>query len=42
MSGFWVGLIVGYLLGGIMAFIIEIVCIASGNSDPDKWIEEDK
>ena len=42
MSDFWLGIIIGYVVGCIVAFIVEILCIASGNSDPDKWTEEDK
>ena len=34
--------ILGYVIGQIVFFIVECLCIASGNSDPDKWTEEDK
>lgn len=39
---FWTGLIVGYAIGNIVAFIIEVLCIAAGKEDIDKWMEEDK
>lgn len=32
--------ILGYLVGQIVAFIVEVLCIASGHSDIDKWMEE--
>ena len=42
MSDFWLGIIIGYVVGQIVAFIVEILCIATGKSDIDKWTEEDK
>ncbi len=42
MSDFWLGIIIGYVIGGIIFFIVECLCIASGNSDIDKLMEEDK
>ena len=40
MDDFWLGLIVGYVIGGIVSFIVEILCIASGRSDIDTWMED--
>ena len=38
---FWLGLFVGYILGIIMCFIVECLCIAAGKSDKEKWMEDD-
>jgi len=38
---FWLGLIIGFIIGGIVDFIIEILCIAAGRSETDYWMEED-
>ena len=42
MSDFWLGLIIGYVIGGIVSFIIECLCIVSGRSDIDTWMYEEK
>lgn len=42
MGEFWIGLIIGYLLGTIICFIVECMCIVAGKSDKDKWMEENK
>jgi len=41
MSDFWLGIIIGYIIGCIVAFIVEILCIASGRSDIDTWMYEE-
>ena len=38
---FWLGLFVGYILGIVMCFIVECMCIVAGKSDKDKWMEDD-
>ena len=38
---FWLGLFVGYILGIVMCFIVECLCIVAGKSDKDKWMEDD-
>ena len=40
MSDFWLGIFLGYVIGQIVAFIVEMLCIASGNSEINKWMEE--
>lgn len=39
---FWLGLFIGYILGMVTCFIVELLCIAAGKEDIDKWMEEDK
>ena len=38
---FWLGLFVGYILGIVMCFIVECLCIVAGKSDKEKWMEDD-
>ena len=41
MSDFWLGLVIGYVIGQIVAIIVELLCIATGKSDINTWVEED-
>jgi len=38
---FWWGIFVGYILGCICGFIVEILCLAAGRNDIDTWMESD-
>ena len=38
---FWLGLVVGYILGNVVAFLIECLCLISKKSDIDKWMYEE-
>ena len=38
---FWIGFAVGFVICGIFSFILECICIASGRSDINTWMEED-
>ena len=38
---FWIGFIIGYIVGMITCFIVELLCIFTGNDDIDKWMEDD-
>lgn len=42
MSDFWLGIILGYIIGNIVAFLVEMLCIATGNSDVDKWMDKEE
>ena len=39
---FWIGFAIGFVISMVVGFIIECMCIVSGKSDIDKWMEEDK
>ena len=36
---FWLGLFIGYILGMITCFIVELLCIFADNDNLDKWME---
>lgn len=38
----WIGFLVGGMVGFIISFIVEILCIVAGKSDIETWMEEDK
>ena len=42
MSDLFLGFCIGFVVCGVLSFILECLCIASGNSDIEKWTEEDK
>ena len=39
---FWLGFVIGYVISMLIGFIIEVLCIITGRSDIDTWMEEDK
>ena len=41
MSDLFLGICIGFVIGGICFGIIEALCIMTGKSDIDKWTEED-
>jgi hypothetical protein len=40
-NDFTLGVIIGYVIGMICSFIVETLCIATGKSDINTWVEED-
>lgn len=39
---FWIGFAIGFVVSMVIGFIIECLCIISGRSDIETWMEEDK
>jgi ABC-type uncharacterized transport system permease subunit len=37
---FWIGFAVGYVVSMVIGVIIELLCIASGRSSIDVWMED--
>lgn len=37
---FWIGFAIGFIVSMVVGFIIECMCIVSGRSDIDKWMED--
>lgn len=42
MSDFWLGFFIGYTIAMIVGFIVEYICIKTGVSSIDTWMEKDK
>jgi hypothetical protein len=42
MSDFELGLLIGGVVGILISAIVEIICIKTGVSSIDTWMEEDK
>jgi len=41
MDNFWLGFVIGYVISMIIGVIVEVLCIISGRSDIDTWMEDD-
>lgn len=41
MSDIWIGFCIGYLVATIIGVIVEFICIKTGVSSIDTWMEED-
>jgi len=37
---FWIGFAIGFIISMVVGFVIECMCIASGRSDIDTWMED--
>jgi hypothetical protein len=41
MSDLWLGFFIGYVIATILGVIVELICIKTGRSDINTWVEED-
>lgn len=38
---FWIGFIIGYIVGMITCFIVELLCISTNPNEINKWTYEE-